>query len=155
MRRQAPRAAALLLAALASVPLAAQGAGVPLPVETSPVSTSVGRETQAIAERFFRALAQGEVDDALAAGFPYLASGHAEDRQALASRMLADAARLGWPVAWERVQGRALGSFLVRQLWISQQEGGPLFWTFVFYRAPSGWRILDLSVDTRVPGPLA
>lgn len=143
----------VLLALAFPVPASAQSRGPAL--ETTAVSASAGRETQALADRFFTYLKAGEVDAALRLAFPHLAQGSAEDLASLKARVEADLVRFGPPVNWERVQGRALGSFIVRQVWVSQHEAAPLFWTITFYRAPSGWRIQDLSADTRPPGPLA
>lgn len=155
-RTAAAPMAALLAALLPFLPVhAAPDDPAVLPLQTSNVPASAGRETQALADRFFAHLKAGEVDPALKLAFPHLSHGSADDMASLKARVEADLVRFGPPVQWERVQGRALGSFIVRQVWVSQHEAAPLFWTITFYRAPSGWRIQDLSADTRLPGPLA
>ena len=62
-----------------------------------------------------------------------------------------NAIRLYGPMTrWELATSEAIGTLLVKRVYVSQHAKAPLFWTVIAYNAPDGWQVTNFNFDDKV-----
>lgn len=127
--------------------------------QTAPAAASSAAELSRsdppahMASIFFGLLQKGEIDPA----YETLTKGskiaeRPEELKVLKSKTREAIEVFGSVTGFELVEGKLVGTRLLRRTYLSLGREFPLRWRFYFYRADNVWRLVDLRVDDRLTG---